>query len=134
VFFLLIHINSLIQIILYSWSSAASVVSDYRLDDRATGVRSPEEANNFFPKPLSRPGLRPTLPPIQWVPVVPFRGGKVRPGRDADHSPHLVPRSRISRSYTSSSHIACMVVLGQLYVYSEGHYCLYSSRNIYEVG
>jgi len=23
----------------------------------------------------------------------PFPGGKARPGRDADHSPHLVPRS-----------------------------------------
>jgi hypothetical protein len=33
----------------------------------------------------------------------PFRGAKARPGRDADHSPHLVPRSRMSRSYTSSS-------------------------------
>jgi hypothetical protein len=27
---------------------------------------------------------------------------KAWPGRDADHSPHLVPRSRMSRSYTSS--------------------------------
>jgi hypothetical protein len=32
----------------------------------------------------------------------PFPGAKARPGRDADHSPHLVPRSRMSRSYTSS--------------------------------
>jgi hypothetical protein len=31
-----------------------------------------------------------------------FPKGKARPGRDADHSPHLVPRSRMSRSYTSS--------------------------------
>jgi hypothetical protein len=31
-----------------------------------------------------------------------FLGGKVRPGRDADHSPNLVPRSRMSRSYISS--------------------------------
>jgi hypothetical protein len=23
----------------------------------------------------------------------PFPGGKARPGRDADHSPHLVPKS-----------------------------------------
>jgi hypothetical protein len=29
-------------------------------------------------------------------------GSKARPGRDADHSPHLVPRSWMSRSYTSS--------------------------------
>jgi hypothetical protein len=32
----------------------------------------------------------------------PFPGGKARPGRDADHSPPLVPRSWMSRSYTSS--------------------------------
>jgi hypothetical protein len=33
----------------------------------------------------------------------PFAEGKVRPGRDADHAPLLVAKSRISRSYTSSS-------------------------------
>jgi hypothetical protein len=32
----------------------------------------------------------------------PFPGVKARQGRDADHSPHLVPRSRMSRSYISS--------------------------------
>jgi hypothetical protein len=32
----------------------------------------------------------------------PFPEAKARQGRDADHSPHLVPRSRMSRSYTSS--------------------------------
>jgi hypothetical protein len=32
----------------------------------------------------------------------PFPGAKARPGRDPDHSPHLVPRSRMSRSYTLS--------------------------------
>jgi hypothetical protein len=40
----------------------------------------------------------------------PFPGGKARPRRDADHSPHLVPRSRMSRSYTSSppsAFVAC---------------------------
>jgi hypothetical protein len=30
-------------------------------------------------------------------------GGKARPKRDANHSPHLVPRSRMSRSYTPLS-------------------------------
>jgi hypothetical protein len=29
-------------------------------------------------------------------------GGKSRPGREADHSPHLLPRSRMSMSYTFS--------------------------------
>jgi hypothetical protein len=53
---------------------------------------------------VSRPALRPTQLPIQWVPVDLSgggEGGKARPERDADHSPHLVPRSRMSTSYTS---------------------------------
>jgi hypothetical protein len=32
----------------------------------------------------------------------PFPGAKARPGRDADRSPPLVPRSRMSRSYSFS--------------------------------
>jgi hypothetical protein len=32
----------------------------------------------------------------------PFHGGKARPGCDADQSPRLVPRSRMSRSYIFS--------------------------------
>jgi hypothetical protein len=39
----------------------------------------------------------------------PFPGDKARPGRDADHSPHLVPRSRM-RSYNPlppSAFVAC---------------------------
>jgi len=32
----------------------------------------------------------------------PLPRGKARPGRDADHSPHIVQRSIMSRSYTSS--------------------------------
>jgi hypothetical protein len=50
---------------------------------------------------LSRPALRPTQPPVQWLPVVLSRA-KPRPWRDPDHSPHLVLRSRMSKSYTSS--------------------------------
>jgi len=34
----------------------------------------------------------------------PFSGTKARPRRDVNHSPHLVPRLRMSRSYTSSPH------------------------------
>jgi hypothetical protein len=49
-------------------------------------------------------------PDLLWVPPSlspmgtgsPFPGGKARPGRHAEHSPHLVPRLRMSRSYTSS--------------------------------
>jgi hypothetical protein len=32
----------------------------------------------------------------------------VRSGRDADHSPHLVQRSKMNRSYSTSSLCACM--------------------------
>jgi len=42
-------------------------------------------------------------------------GGKARPGRDADHSPHLVPRSRMSSSYNSSPSWRLYGVAGQLY-------------------
>jgi hypothetical protein len=85
-----------------SWDSSDSIVSDYRLDDLATGVRSPAEARGFFLQPrVSRPALRSTQPPIQWVPGS-FPRGKARPERDAEHSPPLVPRSRTSRGYKSS--------------------------------
>jgi hypothetical protein len=41
----------------------------------------------------------------------PFSGGKERPGRDADHSPHLLPNRWMSRSYTSSPPCASIGVL-----------------------
>jgi hypothetical protein len=62
-------------------------VSDYGLDDRAIGVRSPAEAKDFPLRSVSRPALGPTHPPVQWVPGVLFPGVNARPGRDADHSP-----------------------------------------------
>jgi hypothetical protein len=40
--------------------------------------------------------------------------GKERPGSDADHSPHLVQRSRMSRSYTSSPPLRLHGVAGDL--------------------
>jgi hypothetical protein len=45
-----------------------------------------------------------------------FLGAKARLGRDADHSPHLVPRSRMSRSYTSSPPIASVAYSGTVFL------------------
>jgi hypothetical protein len=47
----------------------------------------------------------------------PFSGDKARLWSDADHSPHLEPRSRMSRSYTSSPPSASMVCSGTVLLY-----------------
>jgi hypothetical protein len=73
--------------------SSGSIVSDYGLDDKAIGVRSPAGAEGFSSSLCVQTGSGPTQPPVQWVPGVLSPGGKARPGRYADHSPHLVPRS-----------------------------------------
>jgi hypothetical protein len=80
--------------------SSGSIVSVYGLDDRSIGVRSPAGAKNF---PLSSVQTCSGAHPASCTMGTggPFPGGKARPGRDANHSPHLEPRSRMSRSYTS---------------------------------
>jgi hypothetical protein len=55
-------------------------VSDYGLDDRAIGVRSPKGAEDFSSSLCVQTGSG-------AHPACPFPGGKARPGRDADHSP-----------------------------------------------
>jgi hypothetical protein len=48
----------------------------------------------------------------------PSPGGEARPGRDTDHLPHLLPRSWMSRSYTSSPSLRFRrCVVGLLYHY-----------------
>jgi hypothetical protein len=74
-------------------------VYDYRLDDRSS---IPGRGKGFFVYSVSRPALRPTQPPFQWIPGV--LSLEVKRGRSVTltiHS-HLVPRSGMSRSYTSS--------------------------------
>jgi hypothetical protein len=78
-------------------------VSDYGLDNLAIEVRSPAEAKGFFPlASVSRPALRPTQPPVQWLPEVLSSGLKRGQGVTLTTHRHLVPNSRMSRSYTSS--------------------------------
>jgi hypothetical protein len=92
----------------YSWweseqDSSVSIVSGYGLDDRAIAVQSSAEAKGFFfLASLSRPTLGPTQPPVQWVPgALPPELKRGRVVTLTTH-PRLVPRSRMSRSYTSS--------------------------------
>jgi hypothetical protein len=79
-----------IYIVTYlTWSrgSSGSIVSDYGLDDRAIGVRSPAGAKDFSSNLCVQTcsGAHPTS--CTMVTGGPFSGGKARPGRDADHSP-----------------------------------------------
>jgi hypothetical protein len=65
------------------------------------GVRSPTEAEDFSSSPCAQTGSAAHPASCTMGTGGPFPGGKARPGRDADH-PHLVPRLRMSRSYTYS--------------------------------
>jgi hypothetical protein len=53
-----------------SWGSSVTIVSDYGLDDQVIGVRAPQGQRIFPLTSVSRPALRPTQPPVQWVPGV----------------------------------------------------------------
>jgi hypothetical protein len=68
-------------------------VSDYALDDRAIGVRSPAEAKDFFSILCVQTGSEAHPASCPMGTGDPFPGGKARPGRDGDHSPHLEPKS-----------------------------------------
>jgi hypothetical protein len=68
--------------------SSGSIVSDYGLDDRAIGVRYPAGAKDFSSSLCVQTGSE-----AHPASCTMGTGGKSRPGRDADHSPHLVPRS-----------------------------------------
>jgi hypothetical protein len=90
--------------------SSVSIVSGYWLDDRAIEVRSPAKAKDFSSSSVSRPALGPTQPPVQWVPGVLSPGLKRGRGVTLTTQPYLVPRSRMSRSYTPlppSGSVAC---------------------------
>jgi hypothetical protein len=63
----------------------------------------PRQRRKDFPlTPVSGPALGLTQPPVQWVPGVLSPGLKHGRGMTLTTHPHLVPRSRMGRSYTSS--------------------------------
>jgi hypothetical protein len=82
--------------------SSVSIVSGYGLDDRAIEVRSPAGAKDFSSSLCVQTGSGAHQASCTMGTGGPFSGGKARSGRDADRSPHLVPMSWMSRSYTSS--------------------------------
>jgi hypothetical protein len=89
--------------------SSSSIVSGYGLDDRAIEVRSLAGAKDFPSNLCVQTGSGAHPASCARGTGGPFPGAQARPGRDADHSPHLVPRSTMSRSYTSphSAFVAC---------------------------
>jgi hypothetical protein len=98
-----------------SWDSSVSTVSDYRLDDWAIGLRSPAEAKDFSCSLCVETSSEDHPASYPMGTRGPFPVGKGRPGRDPDHSSHLVPRSRMSRSYHLSPLVPCMAVAGHIY-------------------
>jgi hypothetical protein len=67
--------------------SSGGIVSEYGLDDRAIGVRSPAGAEDFSCSLCVQTGSGAQPASCTMGTGCPFRGGKARPGRDADHSP-----------------------------------------------
>jgi len=68
-------------IIIYKSSgSSVGMATGYGLDGRGIESRWGRDFSH-----LSKPGLGPTPPPVQWVPAL--SRDKERPGRDADPSP-----------------------------------------------
>jgi hypothetical protein len=70
---------------LFSRVSSGSIVSDYGLDDREIGVRSPAGAKDFSSSLCVQTGSG--AHPASCTMGVLSPGVKARPGRDADHSP-----------------------------------------------
>jgi hypothetical protein len=62
-------------------------VSDYGLDDRVIGVRSPAGARYFSSNLCVQTGSGAHPASCTMGTGVPLPGGKARQGRDADHSP-----------------------------------------------
>jgi hypothetical protein len=75
-----------------SRDSSVGIALGYGLDGRGSRVRFPAGGWEFFPSPPRPERLwGPTQPPVQLVPWGLSLAVK-RPGREAEHSPHLVPR------------------------------------------
>jgi hypothetical protein len=70
-----------------SRGSSVSIVSGYGLDDRTIEVRSPAGAKDFSSSLCVQTGSEAHPASCTMGTGGSIPGGKVRPGRDADHSP-----------------------------------------------
>jgi hypothetical protein len=84
--FILLHLANLVTLC-RSWGSSVSTVSDYKLDDRAIGVRSLARADDFSSNFVCAERFWAHLASCPMGTEGPFLGVKSRPGGDADHSP-----------------------------------------------
>jgi hypothetical protein len=67
--------------------SSVGIVSDFGLDNRAIGVRSPAGAWDFSSSLFVQTDSGAHPASCTMGTGGPFPGGEARPGRDADHSP-----------------------------------------------
>jgi hypothetical protein len=112
-----------------SRDSSVGIVLGYGLDYWGSRVRLPAGLGIFLFTTASRTVLGPTQPSIQWVPGAFYLGVK-RPGREADHSLHLVPRSRMCGAIPSLPQYVlmswCLVkAQGQLHLHLHLYLYLY---------
>jgi hypothetical protein len=100
---ILIYI-SIYQLSIMSRDSSIGIALGFGLDDRGFGVLRFDFRRRlgiFLFTTASRMALRPTQPPIQWVPGALSLGVK-RPGREADNSPPFSAEVKNAWSYTST--------------------------------
>jgi hypothetical protein len=96
------------------------------------GVRSPAEAKDFLFRLCVQSNFEAHLASYPVYTGGPFPAVKVKRGRGVRLTthPHLVPRSTVSRRYTSSPPWCCITVEGRLYFYLPNILSQTGSHNI----
>jgi hypothetical protein len=131
--YILSHVNPVCIFTFHLNNIFSGTALDYGLDGR--GFESRQGLGIFLFTTASRPVLRPTQPPIQWVPGAISLGVK-RPGHEADHSHPSNAEVNNAWSYTSTPQYKlikwCSVkAQGQLTFTLPPIYTLVLSRGIY---
>jgi hypothetical protein len=99
-----------------SRGSSVSIVSDYGLDDRAIEVRSPAEERDVSSNLCVQTGSGAHPASCTMVTGVLSQGVNRSRGVTLTTHPHLVPKSRMSRSCTSSVHHVSICMLWDCFI------------------